>query len=71
MEKLIQDRRGYKVYCSAMRTKGEPGTFKDRVLLEETPLSVIEGMLIAGYVFGSKQGYIYIRGEYRRIQKIF
>ena len=41
------------------------------MLLEETPLSVIEGMLIAGYVFGSKQGYIYIRGEYRRIQKIF
>ena len=57
------------IVCNA--DEGEPGTFKDRVLLEETPLSVIEGMLIAGYVFGSKQGYIYIRGEYRRIQKIF
>ena len=56
------------IVCNA--DEGEPGTFKDRVLLEETPLSVIEGMLIAGYVFGSKQGYIYIRGEYRRIQKI-
>lgn len=51
--------------------EGEPGTFKDRELLEKTPLSVIEGMLIAGYVMDSRQGYIYIRGEYRRIQKIF
>ena len=39
------------IVCNA--DEGEPGTFKDRVLLEETPLSVIEGMLIAGYVFGS------------------
>ena len=44
------------IVCNA--DEGEPGTFKDRVLLQETPLSVIEGMLIAGYVFGSKQGYI-------------
>lgn len=57
------------IVCNA--DEGEPGTFKDRILLEDTPLSVIEGMLIAGYVFGARQGYIYIRGEYRRIQKIF
>lgn len=57
------------IVCNA--DEGEPGTFKDRDLLEKTPLSVIEGMLIAGYVFDSPRGYIYIRGEYRNIQKIF
>lgn len=57
------------IVCNA--DEGEPGTFKDRILLEKDPLSVIEGMLIAGYIFGSRQGFIYIRGEYRRIQKIF
>ena len=41
------------IVCNA--DEGEPGTFKDRVLLEETPLSVIEGMLIAGYVFDSNR----------------
>ena len=51
--------------------EGEPGTFKDRELLSKTPLSVIEGMIIAGYVFSAKKGVIYIRGEYREIQKTF
>ncbi|WP_371379471.1 NADH-quinone oxidoreductase subunit F [Sporomusa aerivorans] len=51
--------------------EGEPGTFKDKILLEQDPLRVIEGMTIAGYVFGSQDGYIYIRGEYRAIQRIF
>ena len=49
--------------------EGEPGTFKDKILLEKNPLGVIEGMTIAGYVFKAKAGYIYIRGEYRAIQK--
>lgn len=57
------------VVCNA--DEGEPGTFKDKMLLEKDPLSVIEGMVIAGYVFGSKDGYIYIRGEYRHIQAVF
>lgn len=57
------------IVCNA--DEGEPGTFKDRELLDKTPLSVIEGMLIAGYVFGSEKGYIYIRGEYLKIQKVF
>lgn len=51
--------------------EGEPGTFKDKLLLGKNPLKVIEGMAIAGYVFGSNDGYIYIRGEYGNIQKIF
>jgi NADH-quinone oxidoreductase subunit F len=50
------------VVCNA--DESEPGTFKDRVLLEENPHLVLEGMVIAGYAVGARQGYIYIRGEY-------
>lgn len=57
------------IVCNA--DEGEPGTFKDKMLLSQDPLSVIEGMLIAGYLFSAKAGYIYIRGEYREIQKKF
>ncbi|MGX6979063.1 complex I 51 kDa subunit family protein [Vagococcus elongatus] len=57
------------IVCNA--DEGEPGTFKDKALLEKDPLSVIEGMLIAGYLFKAQTGYIYMRGEYRQIQKIF
>lgn len=51
--------------------EGEPGTFKDKLLLNGNPLEVIEGMTIAGYVFGSTDGYIYIRGEYAATQRLF
>ena len=57
------------IVCNA--DEGEPGTFKDKVLLSQDPLSVIEGMVIAGYLFGAEAGFIYIRGEYRNIQKVF
>ncbi|MHC5229737.1 complex I 51 kDa subunit family protein [Enterococcus sp. LJL99] len=57
------------IVCNA--DEGEPGTFKDKTLLEFDPLSVIEGMVIAGYLFSAKAGFIYMRGEYRRIQKVF
>lgn len=50
------------IVCNA--DEGEPGTFKDRVLMEFTPHQVIEGMILAGYAVGAEQGYIYIRGEY-------
>lgn len=42
----------------------EPGTFKDRLLMEKLPHQLIEGMLIAGYTLEATQGYIFIRGEY-------
>ncbi|NTU89053.1 MAG: hypothetical protein HGA54_03970, partial [Actinobacteria bacterium] len=57
------------IVCNA--DEGEPGMFKDRMLLERAPLSIIEGMTIAGRAFHAKQGYIYIRGEYRLLQKAF
>lgn len=51
------------VVCNA--DESEPGTFKDRYLMELDPHSLIEGMIIAGYALGSRTGYIYTRGEYR------
>jgi len=57
------------IVCNA--DEGEPGTFKDRDLLEKDPYKVIEGMLIAGYVFGAQKGFIYIREEYWYIQELF
>ena len=50
------------VLCNA--DEGEPGTFKDRVLLTECPDQVFEGMTIAGYALGSDSGIVYLRGEY-------
>ncbi|MEK7407363.1 MAG: NADH-quinone oxidoreductase subunit NuoF [Acidobacteriota bacterium] len=52
-------------YVVANADEGEPGTCKDRLLMEFDPHSLIEGMLIAGLAVGAKAGYIYIRGEYR------
>lgn len=51
------------VVCNA--DEGEPGTFKDRVLLTKCADAVIEGMTIAALVVGSSEGLIYLRGEYR------
>lgn len=56
------------VVCNA--DESEPGTFKDRVLLEGDPLSVIEGITLAGYAVGAGRGYLYVRGEYPRAQAI-
>ena len=46
--------------------ESEPGTFKDRVLMEEDPFSIVEAMIIAGYAVGATRGIWYIRGEYPR-----
>jgi NADH-quinone oxidoreductase subunit F len=46
--------------------EGEPGTFKDRYILERDPHAVLEGMIIAAYTIGSHKSYVYIRGEYFR-----
>jgi NADH-quinone oxidoreductase subunit F len=44
--------------------ESEPGTFKDRLLMEGDPFRVLEGILLSGYAVGSSHGYIFIRGEY-------
>lgn len=51
------------VVCNA--DEGEPGTFKDRVLLNSYADQVFEGMTLCGYVIGAKKGLVYLRGEYR------
>lgn len=53
--------RGYLI-CNA--DEMEPGTFKDRLLMEQQPHLLIEGMIIAGYANRSRYGYIFLRGEY-------
>lgn len=50
------------VICNA--DEGEPGTYKDRIIMQNDPNSVLEGMAICGYAVGAKKGYIYCRGEY-------
>lgn len=48
--------------CNA--DEGEPGTFKDRLIMEGDPHRVVEGMALAAFAIGARTGYIYIRGEY-------
>lgn len=55
------------IVCNA--DEGEPGTFKDRVILQRLPGLMIEGMIIAGYAVGATTGIIYLRAEYRYLQK--
>jgi NADH-quinone oxidoreductase subunit F len=50
------------VICNA--DESEPGTFKDRVLMEGDPFRVLEGMALAGLAIGSEKGYVFLRGEY-------
>ena len=57
-----QEAKAKYVVCNA--DEGDPGAFSDRYLLEEQALKVLFGMVICGYIIGSKQGFMYIRGEY-------
>ncbi len=54
--------KAHYVVCNG--DEGEPGTFKDRVVLTENPHLVFEGMTVAAYAIGAKQGILYLRGEY-------
>jgi formate dehydrogenase len=55
---------GAEKYVICHADESEPGTFKDRVLLEQLPHLVVEGMLIGAWVFGARRGIIYLRHEY-------
>ncbi|MFF4312452.1 NADH-ubiquinone oxidoreductase-F iron-sulfur binding region domain-containing protein [Streptomyces sp. NPDC001507] len=50
--------------CNA--DESEPGTFKDRVLMEGDPYSLVEAMTVAAYAIGARRGFVYLRGEYPR-----
>ena len=70
--KFVRAAKGEKKYVICNADESEPGTFKDRIVLEGDPHVVLEAMTIAGYAVGADEGYIYIRGEYglayRRLQ---
>ena len=57
-----QPARPHYVVCNA--DESEPGTFKDRVLMEGDPFSLVEAMAIAGFAMAAERGFIYLRGEY-------
>lgn len=59
---------GDEVYLVCNADEGEPGTFKERVILTELPKMLYEGMAIAGYTLGASQGIIYLRYEYRYLK---
>lgn len=62
---FVRSAQGQPKYVICNADESEPGTFKDRMVLEGDPFSIIEAMTIAGYAVGAHEGYIYIRGEYR------
>ena len=55
---------GFPKYAVCNFDESEPGTFKDRALVEGDPFRMIEGLMIAGYAVGAEQGFIFVRGEY-------
>jgi len=62
---FCREERGRARYVVCNADEGEPGTFKDRVLLHSHADAVFEGMTICAAVIGAKQGFLYLRGEYR------
>ncbi len=61
---LPKDTKGKPVYLLCNADESEPGTFKDRLLMENDPHQLIEGMVIASYAIRCRNAYIYIRGEF-------
>ena len=66
---FVSKAKGDQKYVICNADESEPGTFKDRLILEGDPHSIIEAMTIAGYAVGATIGYIYVRGEYQLAQQ--
>ena len=62
--KFVSKAPGDKKYVICNADESEPGTFKDRLVLEGDPHTILEAMAIAAYAIGADEGYIYVRGEY-------
>ncbi len=67
--RFVAQAKGRPKYVICNADESEPGTFKDRLILEGDPHSVLEAMAIAGYAVGANEGYIYVRGEYGLAQE--
>ncbi len=63
--KMAAAEKGNRKYIICNADEGEPGTFKDREILDQIPLKVLGGMALAAYVTGAREGFIYLRHEYR------
>jgi NADP-reducing hydrogenase subunit HndC len=61
---FVAGAKGEKKYVICNADESEPGTFKDRLVLEGDPHAIIEAMMIAAYSVGADEGFVYIRGEY-------
>ena len=69
--KTVADTDNVQKYITCNADEGDSGTFSDRILMESDPMSLIEGMMIAGYAVGANKGYIYLRSEYPLTKRIF
>src|SRR5947209_5715104 len=67
---FVPTNTGKPVYIVVNADESEPGTCKDRVLMENDPHQLIEGVMIAALAVGAKAGYIYTRGEFRYVIEI-
>jgi NADH-quinone oxidoreductase subunit F len=62
--RAVADQQGRAKHVIANADESEPGTFKDRIVMENDPFAVIESLTIAGFATGAENGWIYVRGEY-------
>ncbi len=67
--KFVRNAPGDKKYVICNADESEPGTFKDRLVLEGDPHVIVEALALAAYAVGADEGYIYIRGEYELAQR--
>ncbi len=67
--KFTRNEDSYDKYVICNADEGEPGTFKDREILDRVPEKVFAGMAICGYTIGAREGFIYLRGEYNFLLK--
>jgi len=67
----VADAKGEQKYIACNADEGDSGTFSDRILMESDPLTLIEGMIIAGYAVGASKGYVYLRSEYPLTRRVF
>ena len=66
----VADTDAEQKYIACNADEGDSGTFSDRILMESDPLTLIEGMIIAGFAVGASKGYIYLRSEYPLARRV-
>jgi [NiFe] hydrogenase diaphorase moiety large subunit len=66
--KLASEAKADAKYIICNADEGEPGTFKDREILSKVPYKVLTAMAVCGYITGAREGFIYLRGEYKFLQ---